>query len=96
TADVIKFPPRLYAVPDGFIILSHVFNGTDSDISLFWMDKSGALLLRKEEFHLPGDQFGTDILRENDGSLIITGAQTTGNDLDAILIKTDPMGKYGD
>ncbi len=96
TADVIKFPPRLLTVPEGFLVMSHVFNGTDSDIALFWMDKSGAILLRKEEIQLPGDQFGTNILRENDGSLIITGAQKKGNDFDAILIKTDPMGKYGD
>jgi hypothetical protein len=96
SSDFALFPPRLLETEEGFILLSHVFNGTDSDIALLWIDKGGSVLLRKEEIRRPGDQFGTALIRESDGSLVITGAERTTGDLDAILIKTDRMGKYTD
>jgi hypothetical protein len=96
TSDFRLFPPRMIATSEGYILLTHVFNGTDIDIALLWIDKGGSLLLRKEEIKRPGDQFGTGLILESDGSLVITGAERTQGDLDAIIIKTDPQGKYSD
>jgi PKD repeat protein len=96
SSDFKLFPPRLLETEEGFILLSHVYNGTDSDIALLWIDKAGSVLLRKEEIKRPGDQFGTALLRESDGSLVITGSERITGDLDAILIKTDRMGRYND
>ncbi len=96
TSDFRLFPPRMIATSEGYILLTHVFNGTDIDIALLWIDKGGSVLLRKEEIKRPGDQFGTGLIRESDGSLVITGAERIQGDLDAIIIKTDPQGKYSD
>ncbi len=96
SSDFNMFPPRVLETEEGFILLSHVYNGTDSDIALLWIDKGGSILLRKEEIKRPGDQFGTALLRESDGSLVITGAERTSGDLDAILIKTDRTGRYSE
>jgi len=96
TADASKFPPRVLATKDGYVILSHVFNGTDSDLTLYFIDKSGAILLRKEVIKRPGNQFGTCLMQESDGSLIIGGAELMEKDYDALIIRTDPTGKYTD
>ncbi len=93
TADLTLFPPRMLTTPEGFILLTHHFNGTDSDITLIWVDKTGTVMERMEQLPRPGDQYGTDLWQEEDGSLVISGAEKTEGDFDAILLKTDPLGK---
>ncbi len=96
TADLLEFPARILLTEKGFILLTHHFNGTDSDITLVWVDKSGTKMERIEQIARPGDQFGTALWQEPDGSLVIAGAEKIKGDYDAIILKTDPLGKIPD
>lgn len=93
TEDMHRFPPRVVKNDDGYIVLSHNHNGTDSDIVLYWIDNAGRTLIRKEELRKSGNQFGTDLSYTEDGSLIVIGTELQGNDYNALIIKTDPYGK---
>jgi hypothetical protein len=93
TSDMHKFPPRVIKNQEGYVVLSHNHNGTNSNLVIYWIDNSGRTLIRKEELVKPGDQFGTDIAFAGDGGLLIVGAEWNGKDYNALLIKTDPYGK---
>lgn len=96
TNDLDKFPPRILKVPTGYVLLSHFFNNTDNDIVLYWINEGGQLLIRKEILKRAGDQYATDIIQDSDGSFIIVGAEKTQDDYNALIIKTDPLGKFVD
>jgi PKD repeat protein len=87
--DILKYRPRMIKVENGYVVASHGFNGMDYDVSLFWIDKSGDVLMRYEEIRLPGNQFVMDFTAAADGGFIISGT----NGSNALLIKTDPYGK---
>ncbi|MFW5773421.1 MAG: PKD domain-containing protein [Tangfeifania sp.] len=87
--DILKYRPRLIKIKSGYVVASHGFNGVDYDVSLFWIDKSGDVLMRYEEIRLPGNQFVTDFAEAGDGGFIISGT----NGSNALLIKTDSYGK---
>jgi hypothetical protein len=87
--DILKYRPRMIKVENGYVVASHGFNGMDYDVSLFWIDKSGDVLIRYEEIRLPGNQFVMDFTAAADGGFIISGT----NGSNALLIKTDPYGK---
>jgi PKD repeat protein len=93
TEDMHRFPPRVIKNENGYIVLSHNHNGTESNIVLYWIDNSGRTLIRKEELSKSGNQFGTGLSYTGDGSLIVIGAELQGNNHNALIIKTDPYGK---
>jgi len=93
TSDMHKFPPRVIKNQDGYVVLSHNHNGTNSNLVIYWIDNAGRTLIRKEEIIKSGDQFGTDIAYTVDGGLLIVGVEWNGKDYNALLIKTDPYGK---
>jgi hypothetical protein len=65
----------------------------DYDIALFWIDRTGEVLIRYVDITLPGDQFVNDLLQATDGGFLISGEQRVRNDQKALVIKTDPFGK---
>jgi hypothetical protein len=90
--DMLNYHPRMIKVETGYVIASHGFNGVDYDVSLFWIDKSGDVLMRYEDIRLPGNQFVMDFDQTGDGGFIISGT----TDDNAFLIKTDPYGKLNE
>ena len=91
--DVLKNRPVLIKTADGYLAASHRFNGLDYDIALFWIDRTGEVLIRYVDITLPGDQFVNDLLQATDGGFLISGEQRVRNDQKALVIKTDPFGK---
>ena len=91
--EIVKYKPVMIRIPDGYLIASHRFNGLDYDIALFWIDKTGDILVKYEDITLPGDQFVNDLLQTTDGGYLISGEQKIGNNRKALIVKTDPFGK---
>ncbi len=91
--DILKYRPAMIRITDGYLVASHRYNGLDYDIALFWIDKTGEILIRYEDIILPGDQFIHDVLQTKDGGFLISGEQSDGRDKKALVIKTDPFGK---
>jgi PKD repeat protein len=91
--DILKYRPVMIRTADGYLVASHRFNGLDYDIALFWIDRTGEVLIRYVDITLPGDQFVHDLLQTTDGGFLISGEQRVRNDQKAIVIKTDPFGK---
>ena len=87
--DILSYRPRMIKTENGYVIASHGFNGIDYDVSLFWIDNTGNVLIRYEDIKMPGNQFVMDLVQANDGGFVISG--TNGDN--ALLIKTDPYGK---
>ncbi len=91
--DILKYKPTLLKTEDGYLIVSHAFNGADYDVKLLWFDTSGNILVRLEEIKLPGNQFVTDAIQTSDGGLLIVGTSREKNNFKAMVIKTDSLGK---
>lgn len=91
--DILKYKPALIKNDDGYVAAVHGYNGVDYDISLYWIDRTGEVLLRYETMRLPGDQFVMDFIRASDGGYIVSGAQKTGEKTLPLIIRTDPWGK---
>ena len=91
--DMLEYNPVMIKVEDGYVVASHRFNGFDYDISLYWIDKTGDVLVRYENITLPGDQFISGITQTSDGGFLISGIQKLNNKQKALIIKTDPFGK---
>jgi hypothetical protein len=88
-----RFPPCIIQVDGGYVVASYFHNGNDYDIMISWLDISGKLIMKKETIRRDGDQFVTDIIKLDSGGFIIIGAEKTGENYDAMIIKTDPFGK---
>ncbi len=91
--DMLSYNPVMIKVEEGYVVASHRFNGFDYDVSLYWIDKTGDVLVRYQNVTLPGDQFITGITQTSDGGYLISGIQKVNNKQKALIIKTDPFGK---
>jgi PKD repeat protein len=91
--DIFKYKPSMIKIEDGYVVASHAYNGVDYDISLFWIDQTGEVLIKYENITMEGDQFVMDLIRASDGGYLITGTQKKNNKQQAIILKTDPFGK---
>jgi hypothetical protein len=80
-------------IDDGYLVASHGFSGSDYDISLFWIDTTGDVLVRSERISMPGDQFVMDLKQASDGGYMIAGTHWIDGVFKPLLIKTDPWGK---
>lgn len=91
--DVLRYKPSMVKIDDGYAIASHSYSGSDYDITLYWVDKSGNELIRYEVLSLPGDQFVMDLVKAEDGGYLVAGTQKVNGKMKALIIKTDPWGK---
>ncbi len=91
--DIFKYKPTMIKTDNGYVIASHAFNGTDYNIILFWIDKTGHVLNSFEEIKLPSDQFVMKLAKTGDGGFLIIGSQVTKGKSEALIIKTDSFGK---
>ena len=91
--DIFEYKPSMIKIEDGYLIVSHAFNGIDYNIRLFWFDKSGSVLVKQEELNMPNSQFVIDIAQTSDGGFVIVGSEKTGNKISALIIKTDSAGR---
>jgi PKD repeat protein len=91
--DIIRYKPTLIKNEDGYIAAVHGYNGSDYDISLYWIDRTGEILLRYETLRLPGNQFVMDFEKASDGGYVVAGKQKTGENFIPLIIRTDPWGK---
>lgn len=91
--DLLKYKPAMVKVTDGYVIVCHAFNGTNYNIKLFWVDKTGNILIRQDEIKLPNDQFVMDCIQTKDGGFMIAGLEKQGRTSKALIIKTDKFGK---
>lgn len=91
--DILNYEPAMIKTNDGYVIACHAFNGIDYDVRLFWIDKSGNILINYRDIILSNDQFVMDVKQSTDGGLMIIGTERTNGKHRAFVIKTDASGK---